>query len=384
MLEFDVLQSGLVLLLLLALGEGLSRLCRGAAPAALFAGVCFAVCCWTGLLPGDLGARAGFSALTSAAMMLVVVNMGASMDLAAFAANWRVVVLSASVFVCQVGALFLAVGGLCGVNTAVGGLPGGMATALIVQERARSLGYDQIIVLSVLLLTTQALVGCPLATLFIRREAERLEALPPAPEAEEGPGPGEGRRKPFRPLGESLPYGALLRLYAAAWLAARLEGLTGVCRYILCLLLGVGLSCLGLLKRNELEAAQSSGFAFFLLMCAVISSFASATPEMFAQMLPPLLLLLAVEAASVLLAAVVLGPRLGLSRPMSAAIGMNIMIGFPMNMLISQEVTERLTPDPRRREALMEAISPKMVIGGMVSTTVLAVAAAGLLSGLMR
>ena len=55
-----------------------------------------------------------------------------------------------------------------------------------------------------------------------------------------------------------------------------------------------------------------------------------------------------------------------------------------MNMLISQEVTERLTPDPRRREALMEAISPKMVIGGMVSTTVLAVAAAGLLSGLMR
>ena len=79
MLEFDILQSGLVFLLLLAAGEGLSRLTRGAAPAVLFAGIGFTLCFWAGLLPEDLGQRAGFSAVTSAVMMMVVVNMGASM-----------------------------------------------------------------------------------------------------------------------------------------------------------------------------------------------------------------------------------------------------------------------------------------------------------------
>ena len=38
MLEFDVLQSGLVILLLLALGDVLTHFTRGAVPAVLFAG----------------------------------------------------------------------------------------------------------------------------------------------------------------------------------------------------------------------------------------------------------------------------------------------------------------------------------------------------------
>ena len=380
MLEFDVLQSGLIFLLLLAAGEGLSRLTRGAAPAVLFAGIGYTLLCWAGVLPGNLGERAGFSALTSAVMMLVVVHMGASMDLSAFLSNWRVAALSAVTFAAQLAALFLVVGGLCGRNTAIGALPGGMATALIIQERARALGRDSLIVLSVLLLSTQALVGCPLATLFLRQEARRLRALPGAPSGGGAVRAEAGRRSP---PGAGLPYGALLRLYAAAWAASRLELATGLSRYILCLLLGVLLSCLGLLGRNELEATKSSGFLFFLMMCTVISGFSAATPRMLAQTLPLLLLVLAVETSSVLLAASAAGRVLGLSQPMSRALAMNIMIGFPMNMLISQEVTRGLTEDPEQQEALLAEVAPRMVIGGMVSTTVLSTAAAGLLAGLM-
>ena len=380
MLEFDVLQSGLTFLLLLAAGEVLSRFTRGAAPAVLFAGIGYTLLCWAGVLPPGRGDLAGFSGLTSAVMMLVVVHMGASMDLAAFLSNWRVAVLAAVTFAGQLAGLFLVVGGVYGLNTAIGGLPGGMATALIVQERARALGYDQLIVLSVLLLSTQALVGCPLATLFIRQEARRLQTLPAEAPAEEGGAARERRSPP----GAGLPYGALLRLYAAAWAASRLELLTGLSRYILCLVLGVALSGLGLLDRNELESSKSSGFLFFLMMCTVISGFSSATPRMFAQMLPPLLLVLSVETVCVLLASTAAGRLLGLSPAMSRALSMNTMIGFPMNMLISQEVIGSLTEDPARREALMGQIGSRMVIGGMVSTTVLATAAAGLLAGWMR
>ena len=54
MLEFDVLQSGLVILLLLALGDVLTHFTRGAVPAVLFAGLAYMLCCWAGVLPEDL------------------------------------------------------------------------------------------------------------------------------------------------------------------------------------------------------------------------------------------------------------------------------------------------------------------------------------------
>lgn len=49
---------------------------------------------------------------------------------------------------------------------------------------------------------------------------------------------------------------------------------------------------------------------------------------------------------------------------MSMALGMNVMVGFPMNMLISQEIIEGLTEDAAERQRLMNEIAAKMVLGG--------------------
>lgn len=146
-------------------------------PGILLAGVLFVAGCWSGLLPADLQQLAGLAQLTPVAILMTIASMGASMSLRQFAADWRVVAVAAMTYIGQVLAVFLVIGGLFGVNMAVGGLPGGMAAALIVQERARTLGYDQVIVLSVLVLTTQALIGCPVAAACIRREAKRLRTL---------------------------------------------------------------------------------------------------------------------------------------------------------------------------------------------------------------
>lgn len=56
LLEFDILQSGVVILLLLSAGELLGRLCRGTVPGILLAGVLFVASCWSGLLPGGFAA----------------------------------------------------------------------------------------------------------------------------------------------------------------------------------------------------------------------------------------------------------------------------------------------------------------------------------------
>lgn len=382
MLEFDVLQSGLVILLLLALGDVLTHFTRGAVPAVLFAGLAYMLCCWAGVLPGDLLESSGLGELPAAVMMMVIVNMGASMDISKFVSNWRVALLAVLVFAGQLLALFSVVGGIYGVNTAIGGLPGGMAAALIVQERARALGYEQIITLSVLIMTTQALVGGPAATLCIKKESARLlvsgETLPEKHEdAEAKPHSGERR-------GITLQYGALLKLYAVSWIASRLGMLTGLPRYVLCLLLGLLLSRLGILGKNELSASKSEGFVFFLLMAVVLAGFSTTTPQMFTQMLPPLLLILLTDLVAITLLSALVGRMLGFSAYMGIALGMNIMIGFPLNMLISQDVIYRLVVDERKRSLLMSDIGDRMVICGMISVTFLSTTAASFLAALMK
>ena len=377
LLEFDILQSGLTILLLLSAGELLGRLLRGVIPGILLAGLLFVAGCWSGLLPRELAALAGASELIPAAVLMTIVSMGASMSLRQFAANWRVVAVAAVTYLGQLAAIFLVIGTLYGKNMALGAIPGGMAAALIVQERAGALGYSRIVVLSVLLLTTQALIGCPVAAACIRRETRRLRAAPSAAVS------GGEAEPPKRRRWKDVQYGPLLRLYAAAWLASRLELLTGLSRYVLALLLGLLLAQLGLLAKNELAASKSDGFLFFLLMCSVISSFGSAEPEMLGEMLLPLVLTLAASTVGALLTSSLVGRLVGLSPPMSMALGMNVMIGFPMNMLISQEIIEGMTEDPTERQTLMEQVASKMVLVGMVTTTFLATAAAGLLAPLI-
>lgn len=75
---------------------------------------------------------------------------------------------------------------------------------------------------------------------------------------------------------------------------------------------------------------------------------------------------------------------LGFSPYMGIALGMNIMIGFPLNMLISQDVIYRLVVDERKRSLLMSEIGNRMVICGMISVTFLSTTAASFLVALMK
>ena len=160
--------------------------------------------------------------------------------------------------------------------------------------------------------------------------------------------------------------------------------LTGLPRYVLALLLGLLLSRLGILGKNELSASKSEGFVFFLLMAVVLAGFSTTTPQMFTQMLPPLLLILFTDLVAITLLSAFIGRMLGFSPYMGIALGMNIMIGFPLNMLISQDVIYRLVVDEHKRSLLMSDIGDRMVICGMISVTFLSTTAAGFLVYLMK
>lgn len=392
-----MIQSCFVLLLLLVAGEFLSRYMKAVLPAVFVSGLLFVACVWSGLLPVDLVERSGLASLVSFAILMIIANMGASMSARELMDNWRVVLLTAVVFVGQVALLFLVIGSLFGVNMAVGALPGGSMTALIVQERARSLGYDQIVVLSVLIFSCQGMVACPLVSFLLKKEVARgtaagLSTIPVKPEREKpakaGKSPSKlsaaSRRFKERPAGEESPYWALFRLCVAVWLAARLERMTGVSRYALCLLMGILLGELGFLRKDEMDRTKSQGFFFLMMMAMILNGFAAATPEMFAQMVGMLACVLLCEIGSILLLSSLMGRLFGFSQTFSMALGMNVMIGFPVNMMLSEEVIRRLVKDEQERSRLMTQVGMKMVISGFTSLTFLATVTAGTLVNLMK
>ncbi len=379
--SFDTIQAGLIILLLLVLGDFLARKCGGKVPAMLFAGILFMLISWTGIFPPNMAEAAGISGLASAATGIVIAGMGASMSIRTFIDNWRVVVLAIASYLILTALIMLVLGSLYGVNLALGAVPGGSMTALIIQQRAAEFGYDDTIVLSVLFFSTQGLVACLIAGHYVKRESDRLLAVPKDQQGASITAPRAARKDGFFSRSS---FGDLAKLYLVSWLAARVGSLIGLNQFILCLIFGVLGAAAGFLDRETIKRSGCEVFFFFALMGTVMSGYTRATPQMFAYMLVPLLLVLALESAVVLFVSPLFGKLLGFGRDMSVCLGSNIMMGFPLNMMIANGIAETLTDDEEEREYLENQIATRMVIAGLSTTTSVAVLMGGLLVNLMH
>lgn len=377
---FDAVQSGAILLILLVIGDYISKKLRGRIPAVLVAGLIFMLISWTGALPGNLMESGGFSGLVTIGTSLIIVNLGASMSIRTFIANWKVAALAMSTYIlvslAVVGALSL----FLGFNTAAGALPGGAMTAMIIQQRGAEIGCDDAVVLSVLYFSTKTIIATILANRHIRREAKRLLSLPADQQgASQSPSPVA---KPL-PLFDRSGYGNLCKLYLVSWLASRAAALTGVNVYLLCMIFGVLGAQVGFVDKRTLGGSGAEKFFMFLMMANIVSGFGKATPSMLTQMVVPLVTAYVIEIAVLYIVPTLLGKLLGFSRDMALALGTNVMMGFPLNMMISTEIAESMTEDPEERKYLGDQIASKMVIAGLSTTTSLAVFAAALVAGWM-
>lgn len=395
MFEFDMIQCGLLVLFLMAAGEICSHYMKAAVPAILASALLYLAFLWTGLLPDTLIKDSGLTHLTTIAMMFMIINMGASTKPKELLENWRVVALAAISYVGQTVITVLVISVLFDRNLALGSLPGGAAVALIVQERARALGYDQIVLLSVLLLSVQGLVACPLVSCMLQKEVKRRkstgllkvsDSAKNLSDSESFAANTEKRteKKPEKNTATQSFYWALFRFFIVAWVASRLEMLTGMSKSVYCLILGVLFAKLGFLHRNEMELAQSRGFITLMMMTMVLDGFSPATPALVLSLLKPLLCVLLVEVISIFVLSAAAGKLLGFNREMSFSICLNVMIGFPLNLMLAEEVIEFLAETDGEKEVLQKEIAAKMVIAGFTSVTFLSTVGAGILTGFMR
>ena len=384
MFEFDMIQCGMFVMFFMVIGELVSKKMKAAIPAILVSALLYMCAVWSGFVPTTMVKTSGLTTLTSVAMMFVILNMGATINAKELMANWRVVALAAISYFLQIGVMILVLSLLYDRNIAIGSLPGGASVAIMIQERARSLGYNQVVLLSAMLISVKGLVSCPLASLGVKMEVRRRikEGILKGTTTENGTMPQVSYDSSV--IRSESSFMAICRFFLAAWLASRLEMLTGVSRYVFCLILGVLLTQIGFLYKNIMDQTKSNGMLMLMMMTMVLEGFSSSTPELFMKMLLPAVSVLAVEVIAIFINSQIFGRFFGFSREMSFLICLNVMVGFPLNMMLAQDIIGFLVEDPDEIEVLNREIATRMVIAGFTSVTFLSTVTMGMLVGLIR
>lgn len=384
MFEFDMVQCGMIVLLLMVLGEVVSKQMKAVIPAILVSALFYLGAVWAGLVPNTLVRTSGLTTLTSIAMMFVIINMGASINPKELMDNWKVVALAAISYFVQITITILIISILFDRNMAIGCLPGGASVALMVQERARSLGYDQVVLLSAMLLSVKGLISCPLASVIVRKEVKRRLNEGIIVETEKTDEWENDLCPENNGMRTESSYMALFRFFLVAWIASRLELATGISRYVFCLILGVLLTKAGILYKNIMDQSKSQGMLMLMMMTMALEGFSTATPELFARMLIPMACVLLVEVSCITLNSFVFGRFFGFSKEMSFIICLNVMVGFPLNMMLAQDIIRFMVEKPEERNVLDREIATRMVIAGFTSVTFLSTVTMGVLVGLIR
>ena len=367
------------------------------------ASVIFLIGFLTGIFPDDLLASSSLLALAGVVVGFIIVHLGTMISLDEFARQWKTFLIGASTVVGIGIALWLAAsvfgGRISGsaadgyaqagdfVVAGTGALSGGTISVIIVQEAALGIGLTAIAVFPVLIAALQGLIGFPLTSLILRKEATRLKGeyragnLDPAVPAAEQDDPvaSQGRLPaPFR----NTP-GTLFVVGVVVLVSLGINNVTdGILNtFVVALVFGVLLRTSKVFKPSVLAGIDSLGLMMLAIMILVFGPLATVKPSDVVELALPLLLVFVFGVAGIVGSSALVGKLLGYSIPMSVAIGLTSLYGFPGTMILSQEAAKGAGETPEEVAAIEHEILPKMIIAGFSTVTITSVIVTSILAG---
>lgn len=135
---------------------------------------------------------------------------------------------------------------------------------------------------------------------------------------------------------------------------------------IVCMVVGVVVTWLGIVPKDILEKGKLKGFINMVVFAAVIPSLASISLADLGKLFLPVVVMFAVSILSIFIMMKILpGWKIIGSKPLAFGVGFCQMLGFPTTYLISNEVCNAVGETEEEREYLMSKIMPKLVVGGL-------------------
>jgi hypothetical protein len=357
------------------------------------ASLIFLVGFMTGVFPEDLLPSSSLLALAGVVVGFIIVHLGTMISLDDFKKQWKTLLIGIATVV-GIGVLLMVAGLIFGggprVNdygdlistgrdyaiAGIGALSGGTISVLIVQEAALGIGLTTVAAFPVLIAALQGLFGFPLTSLILRQEAARLKAeyragRLAAPESVE---PGKSSDGMLPAFLRTTP-GTLFCVGVVVLASMGINNLTNgtLNTFVVALILGIVLRTTGVFKPSVLTGIDSLGLMMLAIMIMVFGPLATLKPADLANLAVPLLIAFAFGLAGIAIFSAITGKLLGYSIPMSLAIGLTSLYGFPGTMILSQEAAKGAGETPEEIAAIEGAILPKMIVAGFATVTITSV-----------
>lgn len=388
-----------LLLIILYLGDVVSTRTKAWVPSVFICAVLFLLGYWT-FFPTDIVARAGIPNVVAVMFMyLLIVNMGTLLSINELILQWKTILISLSgivgiiVIAIIVGYLFF------DLNTIIVAIPplvGGIVSAIIMAKGATEAGLPDLAVFAIIIYVMQGFIGYPLTSIMLKKEGRRVlkkyhegtwvvekDATTMDKQTattDENPMPSLFAKIP---ASYNSSYFIFLRIAIVGFLAYSvsevLKPVVSISPFVLCLLFGVVAASLGFLERHPLKKAGGFGLAVMGLMLFIFDTLSRATPDMLIRLITPLIIFILSAVIGMFIFSVIVGKVLKVSKEMAFSIALTALYGFPADYIITNEVINNLTKDPKEKEVLTSHMLPPMLIGGFISVTMVSVVLAGIM-----
>jgi len=273
------------------------------------------------------------------------------------------------------------------VVAGIGALTGGAVSVLIVQEHALELGLASVAALPVLIMSLQGLIGFPLSSIILKKEAKRLQKEYRSGNLAITEKSEETAPKRFKTLpGMGSTAGTLFWMGVVVLISQFIsDKLTfGYLHpFVIAMLFGVLLSELGFFKKNVLAGIDAFGIMMLAILILVFGPLSSISIDELIALIWPILVTFVVGLAGNFIAALIAGKALGYSPAMSVCIGLTALFGFPGTMILSQEAAASVGESQEEIAAIESQILPKMIIAGFSTVTITSVIITGIIVGII-
>ena len=377
-----------IIMLIWTVSDYVSKKTKALLSSLFVASIIFLIGFKTNLFPEDLLPTSSLLPLGQTVVGMIIVHLGTLISLEEFKRQWKTfligvsAVIGISVLLFTVGRLFLDTNY---VLSAIAAVSGGTISVIIVQEQALNAGLISVAVFPVLIAALQGLIGFPLTSVILRKEALRIR---------DGVRDGSIMKKTTLDSAESAekqtilpePFqttaGTLFVVGVVVIVSSFLSGLTNgwLNTFVIALLLGIALRATGVLKPNVLNGIDAYGLMMLAILLIIFGPLATTSFADLVELFVPLLIAFILGVLGIVLFAMLAGKFLGYSYSMAIAIGLTSLYGFPGTLILSQEAAKNIGETEDEVQIIEDEILPKMVVAGFSTVTITSVFITGILA----
>ncbi|UKS57539.1 hypothetical protein [Exiguobacterium acetylicum] len=377
-----------IIMLIWTVSDYISKKTKALLSSLFVASIIFLIGFKTNLFPEDLLPTSSLLPLGQTVVGMIIVHLGTLISLDEFKRQWKTFLIGVSAVI-GISVLLFTIGRLLldtnYVLSAIAAVSGGTISVIIVQEQALNAGLISVAVFPVLIAALQGLIGFPLTSIILRKEALRIR---------EGVRDGSitkrveinpeqaTKKQTILPEPFQTTAGTLFVVGVVVIVSSFLSGLTNgwLNTFVIALLLGIALRATGVLKPNVLNGIDAYGLMMLAILLIIFGPLATTSFADLVELLVPLLIAFFLGVLGIVLFAMLAGKLLGYSYPMAIAIGLTSLYGFPGTLILSQEAAKNIGETEDEVRIIEDEILPKMVVAGFSTVTITSVFITGILA----